>query len=306
MKVSTRLYLAVLPGIVGVLTLAALAYWGEYGRQAPGALVLVAALATAASLWIAWRNTRYVAGRIDALARGRTGPDGDARDELTSIARAMVRAERDGAARQRDAEARVGEYAALLAETAAAVAARLDEVRLPLHILLENRFGELNENQEEMIAAAEAAARRAGASVREAGRIAEMDGGGTRVPPAPVRPVDLVAPLLSAALARTSRAGAAFTADVSPALPRVMADTAYAREALERLLAPYLARAAAGGTLRLEGERVADGVRIRLHDGSPPPAGPGPLAGRLLRAQGAEARISADGTDVVFPLSPPA
>src|SRR5215208_2765865 len=68
MRVSTRLYLASMPAVLGVLLVAALAYWGERGRQAPALLVAVAVGAAVASLVISWRNTRYVAQRVTHLA----------------------------------------------------------------------------------------------------------------------------------------------------------------------------------------------------------------------------------------------
>lgn len=36
MKVSHRLYLTVLPAILGVLAVAGLAYWGQYAHVIPG------------------------------------------------------------------------------------------------------------------------------------------------------------------------------------------------------------------------------------------------------------------------------
>lgn len=65
----------------------------------------------------------------------------------------------------RDAGLDHREHAALIARTAAELAARLDDVRLPLHILLSDHFGELNENQEEMLGAAQAAATEAAAVI---------------------------------------------------------------------------------------------------------------------------------------------
>ena len=53
----------------------------------------------------------------------------------------------------------------------------LDEVRLPLHILLENRFGDLNENQEEMLAAAQSAVDQAAAMLGCVRLIADLDRG---------------------------------------------------------------------------------------------------------------------------------
>ena len=65
MRIGPRLFLAVLPAVLGVVVVVALAYFGEYGRQAPAALVAIAAGATIVSLVVSWRNTRWLARRIN-------------------------------------------------------------------------------------------------------------------------------------------------------------------------------------------------------------------------------------------------
>ena len=57
------------------------AYWGKYSRTAPEVVVVVAGIATIVSLIVAWRNTRYVARRVEAIFVGwvpalRRGPAG--------------------------------------------------------------------------------------------------------------------------------------------------------------------------------------------------------------------------------------
>ncbi|HYW13010.1 MAG TPA: hypothetical protein VE871_13715, partial [Longimicrobium sp.] len=306
-RVGQRLFVAVLPAVLGVLAMAGLAYWGQRGREIPEWLLVAGILAAVASLVMAWRSTRYVARRIEALSRRRSGPAAtdDPLDELDTLELRIAESERRGDTREQAAEALVREYAGLLADASATVGRKLEEVRMPLHILLADSFGALNENQEEMIAAARQAADHADEALRFIGRIVDLDAGRVEPHPAPIRPAGLVAPLCPAVHARAGRAAAVFTADVSPALPHVLADAAQAREALGRLLDGYLARAEAGGELRLDGERVAEGVRIRIRDGAPPPMDLA-LVRRLLRLQGAELRVSGDGTDVVFPVAPPA
>ena len=59
------------------------------------------------------------------------------------------------------------ELEAHVAKTLAAATRWLGQVRISLHILLENRFGDLNENQEELLGAARAAADEADAELRK-------------------------------------------------------------------------------------------------------------------------------------------
>src|SRR5579884_3483047 len=94
MRIGQRMYLALLPALLGVVTVAALAYWGQYAHEAPGWFVLVAALATIASLIVAWINARYVTRRVERLAtttvRGASQQADTARpDELETIESAV-------------------------------------------------------------------------------------------------------------------------------------------------------------------------------------------------------------------------
>ena len=59
-------------------------------------------------------------------------------------------------------------------------ARQLDEIRMPLHILLENRFGDLNDNQEEMLATARTAADDAQALLERLRQVADVDRGTLR------------------------------------------------------------------------------------------------------------------------------
>ena len=53
MTISQRLYLAVVPAVVGVFTVAGLAYWGQFHRAAPEWVVVVAAVSAVGSLFLA-------------------------------------------------------------------------------------------------------------------------------------------------------------------------------------------------------------------------------------------------------------
>ena len=85
MTVSQRLYLAVVPAIVGVFAVAGLAYWGQYDRQAPHVLVIVGVIASVGSLIVAWRNTRYVATRVTRLAAAGAGTRDDELDRKSVV-----------------------------------------------------------------------------------------------------------------------------------------------------------------------------------------------------------------------------
>lgn len=305
MRVGQRLFLAVIPAVLGVLAMAGLAYWGQRGRQIPEWLLIAGLLTAVASLAMAWRSTRYVARRIESLSRRRADASSASRaDELDFIEARIAQAERRGETREQAARALVREYAALLADASATVGRRLDEVRLPLHILLSSPFGALNENQEEMIGAARDAAESAGEALRVMGRVVELDAGRVESQPEPIHPRDLLAPVLAAVEPRLRDAGAMADADLPLTLPRVHVDPRLAREALSMILDRVAARAAPGAVLRLTAD-AADGiVRLRLHGAAPGADEDHPLARRLLRAQGGSVAARADCIEIVLPAAP--
>ncbi|NOT09238.1 MAG: hypothetical protein HOP28_13665 [Gemmatimonadales bacterium] len=330
MRVSTRLFLAVIPAILGLLTVAALAYWGNMYRRAPEWLVIIAALAAVGSLIVAWQNTRYVARRIERLAgSGRQNPlertsalaavrdaarpgPGTSPDEIDSIEEvvdrlsgAVTMAEAGSREREAMASQRVQEYAALLAEAASAVSRQLDEVRLPIHILLENHFGQLNENQEEMLAAARAAAEAADIELRRLKEITELDRGALNLRRDRVKTGDLLKAIEAQLRALAERAGATLTLDVAPGLPRIAGDRVRLQEAVELLLQHLVRRAMAGSELTI---RVgAEEGRVVLEmDGAPAPTldADVALARRIILAHGGTLETQGGRTQIAFPTLP--
>lgn len=323
MRVAQRLFFAVVPAILGVLVVAALAYWGEYGRQAPRIVVAVAVIASVVSLVVAWRNTHYVAQRLEQLAR-RDGapqevatrgmdrtPDGASADVLDTLERtverlrgALATAEGDRARLSRTLEARAREYADLLAAGADSAVRSLDEVRLPIHILLENRFGDLNENQEEMLENARAAAERADTEMHCLWEIAELDRGGERLRRDRVRLADVVASLRPVIDAEGTKRGVRAEVDIPPALPPLLGDRARLQEALAMLLTESVHRPSGEGVLRLAAERHAERVLLRIEGGGTPArTAAASLARRIIEAHGGAVAWT-DGTiEVTLPLA---
>ena len=272
MRVSNRLLMTLAPAFVGLLTVVALAYWGQYERQAPHFAVFAAMVTLGASVLLALRNARYLAQRIERLAG--TEPD-RAVDELDSIEQSVERlqaevtAAREEAVRERRAaiEGR-SELAALLSTATGAATNALDEIRLPLHILLENRFGDLNENQEEMLESAQAAAEEATALLRRLQLTADLDRGVVELRRDPVRVDDIVRNLLPTLESLGERRNVRVVADLAPALPRVPADRTYLHEALSILLRSAVERTAERGEVHIQVESVPGAVRLSATHGA--------------------------------------
>jgi signal transduction histidine kinase len=299
MKVGTRLYLAVVPAVLGVLLVAALAYWGERGRQAPALLVLIAVVASVTSLVVAWRNTHYVAQRVLQLAQSRHAHTRDAsptsvltmpNDELDEIERTVhgltgeVAAERlAGERRTKAAESRAAEYAELLEGAVATMGARLEEAQLPLHILLSSPFGELNENQEEMLGAAHQAVEAADRLLQQLNKLIAIDRGAVHLVPTRVMVGELLRAPLAIAKSRATASAVRLTADIPGSLPRVIADPVHTQAALTALLCDVVARADEGSEVSVTVRDEEDGAHVLL---TLAPSAPGlhePLDVRLAK-----------------------
>jgi signal transduction histidine kinase len=294
------MYLALLPAVLGVFTVAGLAYWGQYAHAVPEWIVAIASVATIASLVIAWINVRYVARRVERLATTsnvqRSSDAGHPRspDELEAIegavqdlSTAVGRAEATRQAEQSSLRDRQRSYAELLSLASRDALQRLDEIRLPLHILLENHFGDLNENQEEMLGSARAAAEQAGDAFQRLEEIADLDRGTLVMRRDRVRPADLVAGVLPALVAEGQQAAVRVTADVAPALQSILGDRGRLQLALEVLLRDCVRRTASGAEVRITADLAGRAVVVAATHGDGPTD---PLATalgrRLVEAQG--------------------
>ncbi|HXC25587.1 MAG TPA: hypothetical protein VNU46_06705 [Gemmatimonadaceae bacterium] len=313
-----RLFLAVLPAIVGVLAVAGLAYWGKYGRQAPEAIIIIAVCAALISLGMAWYNTRYVARRVEHLVvrtTGKASPDSQpprfrdlasavtggvishsgTADELDTIEStvydlnsAVRRAREDGDHRAQRAEAREAEYTAIIDEVTHLMVSWLDEAQLPIHVLLSSPFGSLNENQEEMLSTAQTALDAADGKIRQLRALLTLDRGALTTVPQPVGLTELLKPALAIADARGRKAHVTVAADVSEMAPRVVADPLQVQAALTTILTNAVSQTPAGGEVKISaGEGEHGQIRITVQHGGTrqpqDPATPTPLDMRLAR-----------------------
>jgi signal transduction histidine kinase len=307
-RVGARLFLSLVPAILGVFTVAGLAYWGEYGRQAPHVLVITAVIASVASLIMTWMNTQYVAKRVNRLAEGTPHEGGSGafrlrdvadavtgraistgtRDELDRLSGELERVRTERNVSQAESSERIREYTKLLADATGDAMKQLDEARLPLHILLDNKFGDLNENQEEMLAAARSAVEQADLRLRRLREIVDIDAGRVPMRKDAVRTGDVITSLLPGLNAQGQEAGVEVTADLAPALPRVTADRAKLQEACGLLLSERVRGLPPGSKVSISAEPSGDVVKIDVkHPGGPEGTGADTaLARRLIAAIG--------------------
>ena len=334
MKIGQRLLLAVSPGIVGVLAVAGLAYWGERGRQVPELLLAIVAVVTALSLWFAWVTTRDLARRIERLgrlvdARQAHGPASEptllvalaretvsrlsgsgkaGSDELDAVERLLARfdgeltrfAEKERAADLRLAEVRA-ETSQLLHDAGDHIARRMDDVRLPLHVLLETPFGELNENQEELLGVARAAADEASAEarkLRELGAL-ELSAGARRDRLSPGELLRALQPILQA---EGRRAHVNMDLDIAPALPAVVGDRSRLQEAMREVLARVIRAAPAETSVRVVA--AADAAAVHVTASPVRNVAPDELSAerRVLEALGGGLSLRNGAVEITLPM----
>ena len=319
--VGRRLFMGVLPAVLAVALAIVLAYYGQYGHEIPPAVLALAAVLALLSLGITWRNARYLQARIARLAGALPGTRGEP-DELDRIehvvdrlgsALSMSEAERERAGAA--AATRLSEQGTMLAAVTRDTIARLDEVRMPLHILLDSPFGELNENQEELLRDARAAADAMDVALRRLAQVADADRGALPVQRELVQVNDVVRGVLPLARAAAERRGARVEIALEPGLPRVLADRARLAEALTLLAEQAASETGPARTLRVGTARENGGALITL---APRPSATESgvavadvVARRLIESQGGSIERShhpfapASGSESVNTLPPP-
>ena len=196
--------------------------------------------------------------------------------------------------------ARRAEADALLLETIRGpLADAIREISLPLHILLDSRFGELNDNQVEMIEAARASATAADVLLRQVSRAIALADAAPRPTDETTRPIDLLRSALAIAGAHEAPRGVRFDADLSPALPRVRGDRAHIEEALTLVLRDAGASAGAGEAVRVsadESDAVTLGVTVSCHGLVPRMSLDRLVATRLLEREGGSVQFAPGAT----------
>ena len=180
------------------------------------------------------------------------------------------------------------DYAAAITDAASSAQRALDEARIPLHILLTAQFGELNENQEEMLGAAAAALDRIGQEIGALRAIAESEHDAPSVATETVRVGDVVRALQPELREQASRSGVLLTVDIEPALPSARGSAAHLRDGMRLAVTDDIRYALPGSTVTIRVYSTPDEIVVTSCCGADRSvSGSLLLAARLLRAQGA-------------------
>lgn len=316
LSVGQRLALGVAPALLAVVLVVGLAYYGERGRAIPSIVLAGAAALAVVSLILTWLNTQYLARRIRRLAGGVDVGHDSAQpaedDELGRIEQVVGKlgialaaaedARRDLVA---TSEAKFKQQATIIAATVRDARAQLDELRLPLHILMDAPFGELNENQEELLVDARAAGAVMDVTLRRLTLIADADRDALPVLLERVAVNDVLRAVLPMLRAAVERHGARIDIDFEPVLPRVAADRARLAEAIAIVGTEVAAMTSDVRALMLKSSADKSHARITM---SPAPAAGSEmnaslvLAQRLIAAQHGQLTIEAHAVEIVLPI----
>lgn len=307
MRVGQRLFLAVIPAILGVFTVLGLAYWGRYQESAPQVLVAIAGVAAVLSLIMAWTNTRYVAMRIERLA-GRTRTRTDEIEQIERVvdhlSSAVATAEADKSRTREESERERSDRAALLSEVTSSTIRLMEEARLPLHILLENHFGDLNENQEEMLGTSRNAVDAADLALRQLRDLMDLDLGRIELRHDRVKLNDVIQSVLPLVQADAERVGAHVTVELAPGLAALRADRARLQMAISTLLRAHARRAPATTNLVLTTDATTGGVAVTLAPAADVQRDTEvALAERLIAAHGGSAAARDGRFEITLPVA---
>jgi signal transduction histidine kinase len=215
-----------------------------------------------------------------------------------SLGSALSASEAERARTNAEAAARLRDQATMLAGVVSDAIAQLDGVRLPLQILLESPFGELNENQEELLRDARAASDAIDVGLRRLGQVADVDRDALPVQHELVQVNDVVRSVLPLARAAAERRGARTEAALEPGLPRVLGDRTRLAQALALFVTDAAEATGPESPLMITTVRDGSHALIRIsppHQHAAEPDGTTALilASRLIGAQGGRATIDA-------------
>jgi len=196
------------------------------------------------------------------------------------------------------------DYAAALADAAASAEHALDEARIPLHILLTAQFGELNDNQEEMIGAAATALERVADELRALRTIADAGRDPAMVRRDLVRIGDIVRALQPELTDQALQFGVTLSVKIEPALPSIRGASTQLRDAIRLALTDEIRYAIPGSTVVVQVQSTPDAIVVTSRCGtSRSVSGNLLLAERLLSSQGAHLEHDDRGTMIAVPRS---
>jgi len=183
---------------------------------------------------------------------------------------------------------RDSDYSSAIADATESAERALSEARLPIHILLTAQFGDLNDNQEEMLSAAEAALDHVAEELGSLRSLAAADCGDQQPGRQTVRVGDILQDLQLQLRDQAARAGVSLAVSIQPAMPATTGALSRLRDAIRIALMDEVRYATPGTVVRIDARTTSDGIVIAVCCGVTRSATAALLlAKRLLSTEGA-------------------
>ncbi len=142
----------------------------------------------------------------------------------------------------------------------------LTSIRMSIHLLLEERIGQLNEKQIELLMAAREDSERLASILNDLLNINRIESGKSRLATEAITPRALVRDSVEPYLVDAKDKGVTVVNAVSEDLPEVVADPAKIRHVFANLLSNALRFTDPGGSVTISAEQKQDRVEFRLED----------------------------------------
>lgn len=294
MGLSSRQLLAVFPAILALLSVLGLAYWGESLHPVPWFFIPIGFVGAIVSFVGALANIRWLEQRIR---------------RLTELERGLEQENMQRKEAERIAASRATEYAVLLSDASALVSHHVQEIRLPLHILLTTRFGDLTDSQEELLRTAESSAEDTQRTLRQLQQVADIDRGALTMPIESIRIRDILDSITPGLQAQALRDGVRLTIESDPAVPRILGNTMLSRDALRLIIGDIIGRSPPGGAVvvnvLIRDAKSVEFVMEHEYDARTHFGTAAILGRRLMVMQGGSVADNEGKTVIDFPASVP-
>ncbi len=206
-----------------------------------------------------------------------------------------------------EADERVAQWEQLIHDVVQLSLRQIEEARLALHILQSNPFGELNENQEELIAAARTAMDAADAELRTMARVVSTSARVGRASTSSIRLRSLLEVPLAMAMGGTQEVRETVRLPQVDELPTVAVDVPAVQEALALLLRDCVAMHPPGEPLTIAGSHTPPTVTLNIPMDTTPYLGAPPLrfslANALLQSSGVALGVTEGSLSLQLPTA---
>lgn len=206
-----------------------------------------------------------------------------------------------------EADERVAQWEQLIHDVVQLSLRQIEEARLALHILQSNPFGELNENQEELVAAARTAMDAADGELRTMARVVSASARVGVATASSIRLRSLLEVPLAMAMGGTQEVRETVRLPEIDELPAVVVDVPSVQEALAQLLRDCVSSHPSGEPLTLTGSHTSSTVTLKIPMDTTAYIGAPPLrfylAKALLQSSGVALGVADGSISLQLPVA---